>query len=305
MEEGTKPHTSYIIPPPLPTHTHTFFSLIPTLLFMIVCAGSATYSAAHQFLNGLNINALDDRTKTNIRLSISLNCRKTFLAILLRSMCSSSCKRGGGGDVEGVEEEAFSFPAIISALIPSNATPLPSINNNEDSLHRNENKDNNENVYGINKTNTTDIPSNIGTPTSTPTQVQVPTIPNIPITACTEEEKKKIADVAYNFLTFIRLTAFRGNPYHSSSLEYLAVSDITSIGIQQNSLTVDSVIGPLIIKIFQSNSSYGEYSSSTSSIYLEKRHSVRQNLFASFLREGMLHSLIATVAGNSILYEYY
>ena len=211
-------------------------------------------------------------------------------------------KNEGGGDErsagESVKKERKMFPAIISALIgplihsPPIPTPIRTIDKNESDLHN----DNSviKNKQNIGKINDIVILRNIETPSQLSERCVSTYVP-------TEIGKKKIADVVRNFLAFIRLVAFRGNAHHSSGLEYLSVGDIINVGLQMNTLTVDVVLGQLIVKIFQFDSTYGiDFANRTSCTLSEEKISIGQNLFSSLLREEFIHSLIATVAGKLI-----
>ena len=208
---------------------------------------------------------------------------------------------GGGGErgvTEGVERERKMFPAIISALIgsliqsPPIPTPVLTIDKSESDIDN----DNSviKNKQNIGKINNIEILRNIETSSEVSKRC-------VSTYVTTEIGKKKIADIVRHFLTFIRLVAFRGNPHHSSGLEYLSVGDIINVGLQMNTLTVDIVLGQLIVKIFQFDSTYGiDFANRTSCTLSEEKFSVGQNLFSSLLREEFIRSLIATVAGKII-----
>ena len=210
-------------------------------------------------------------------------------------------KNEGGGDErsagESVKKERKMFPAIISALIgplihsPPIPTPIRTIDKNESDLHN----DNSviKNKQNIGKINNIEILRNIETPSQLSERCVSTYVPT--------EIGKKIADVVRNFLAFIRLVAFRGNAHHSSGLEYLSVGDIINVGLQMNTLTVDVVLGQLIVKIFQFDSTYGiDFSNRTSCTMSKENFTTGQNLFSSILREEFIRSLIATVAGEII-----
>ena len=199
----------------------------------------------------------------------------------------------GGGEGEGIDKEECRFPAIISALIGPfivSPSPLHTINERDTDI---ENDNSVINIkQTIDKINDIEILQNTETPSQLFERRVCTHVPK-------EIEKREVADVVTNFLAFVRLTAFRGNPNHSSGMEHLSVNDIVDLGLQQNTLTVDMVLGKLIIKIFQFNSTYAiDSSSGPSCPSFEKEFYAVQNLFSSVLRDEFLHSLIATVAGN-------
>ena len=204
---------------------------------------------------------------------------------------------GGRGVTEGVERERKMFPPIISALIgsliqsPPIPTPVLTIDKSESDIDN----DNSviKNKQNIGKINNIEILRNIETPSQLSERCVSTYVPT--------EIGKKIADVVRNFLAFIRLVAFRGNAHHSSGLEYLSVGDIINVGLQMNTLTVDVVLGQLIVKIFQFDSTYGiDFSNRTSCTMSKENFTTGQNLFSSILREEFIRSLIATVAGKII-----
>ena len=201
----------------------------------------------------------------------------------------------GGDEGKSIDKEEYRFPAIISALIgPFIASPSPLHTINE----RGTDIENDNSVINIKQTidkiNDIEILQNIETPSQLFERRVCTHVPK-------EIEKREVADVVTNFLAFVRLTAFRGNPNHSSGMEHLSVNDIVDLGLQQNTLTVDMVLGKLIIKIFQFDSTYAiDSSSGPSCLSFEKEFYAVQNLFSSVLRDEFLHSLIATVAGRMI-----
>ena len=110
----------------------------------------------------------------------------------------------------------------------------------------------------------------------------------------------------------MRLTAFRQNSSIGSSstcgsnLLDLAIDDVTAAGLQQNSLSTDMVLGQLLIDVVRSDYIDGEYSlreGEECSVGVGEGH----DYFISSLREEILCSLIATVAGekNEFLINFY
>ena len=108
----------------------------------------------------------------------------------------------------------------------------------------------------------------------------------------------------------MRLTAFRQNSSIGSSstcgsnLLDLAIDDVTAAGLQQNSLSTDMVLGQLLIDVVRSDYIDGEYSLKEGE---ECSVGVGHDCFISSLREEILCSLIATVAGekNEFLNYFY
>ena len=102
---------------------------------------------------------------------------------------------------------------------------------------------------------------------------------------------KPVSDVGRNLVLFTRLMAFRGSPSYSTGLEFLSIDDVTGVG-QQKPLCVDTVLGPFLSTILESDT------------FSDKDHSLTskeeaQRDFLTAVRGSLLQSLIGTVAGAS------
>jgi hypothetical protein len=85
--------------------------------------------------------------------------------------------------------------------------------------------------------------------------------------------------------------AFRGSPSYSTGLEFLSIDDVTAVG-QQKPLCVDTVLGPFLSSILESDT----FSDKECSLTLKEQ---AQKDFLTAVRGSLLQSLIGTVAGAS------
>ena len=85
--------------------------------------------------------------------------------------------------------------------------------------------------------------------------------------------------------------AFRGSPSYSTGLEFLSIDDVTAEG-QQKPLCVDTVLGPFLSSILESDT----FSDKDCSLTLKEE---AQKDFLTAVRGSLLQSLIGTVAGGS------
>jgi hypothetical protein len=102
---------------------------------------------------------------------------------------------------------------------------------------------------------------------------------------------KPVSDVGRNLVLFTRLMAFRGSPSYSTGLEFLSIDDVTAVG-QQKPLCVDTVLGPFLSSILESDT----FSDKECSLTLKEQ---AQKDFLTAVRGSLLQSLIGTVAGAS------
>lgn len=102
---------------------------------------------------------------------------------------------------------------------------------------------------------------------------------------------KPVSDVGRNLVLFTRLMAFRGSPSYSTGLEFLSIDDVTAVG-QQKPLCVDTVLGPFLSSILESDT----FSDKDCSLTLKEE---AQKDFLTAVRGSLLQSLIGTVAGGS------
>lgn len=91
-----------------------------------------------------------------------------------------------------------------------------------------------------------------------------PTTPSTPVIAelTPTPEVNHTEVLASKIVKFVMLTAFRGDPSYSSSLEHLAFDDITYVGIPKELLTVDSVLRlrlSRLLEITDEDNDFGKY----------------------------------------------
>jgi hypothetical protein len=265
--------------------------------------GSSTYSTAQEYLHGMTLSALDERINTNIHLSVLLNCRKALVSILLRSMVQK--------DIESKDDKALGkddlreLPYVMSALILSSIgfSPLPlngsiektvvtgfkgeikasAIANGEDikekELMSPISDDTGELRLSVPQGNGEGLGGSLQPPLTNDLDVE-----------WTIESANVIAQ---KLVLFIRLVTFRGDPYYVSGLEYLGVDDITAAGTQLKSLTMDMILGPLLIAILKSNK-YNKIEKTC----IEDIKVQRINSFVTALRDELLHSIVGVIAGK-------
>ena len=278
------------------------------------------------------MTSLEERTDTNVRLSILLNCRKALLAVLLRSVEKEgrerqrerdSGERRGGGSALPSLMTAMLRPYALHPAPPQTLTPIPPI------------------VPGpVPSTITAPVPApdaaDVTSVPVTPRPVSVPvtprptqagTVPVPPVSLAVDPTpapqtptpveldrapSKTPADVGRDLVLFIRLMSFRGSPTYSTGLEFLSIDDVTAIGSQQKVITVDIILGRFLATILESDY-HPERSVSTvvsSDIVTAPECSVNttegdERTFLTAVRTALLHTLITTVSGGkSALLNY-
>lgn len=275
------------------------------------------------------MTSLEERTDTNVRLSILLNCRKALLAVLLRSVEKEgreSQKERDSGEGRG---GGSALPSLIAAMLrpytlhpASLATLTP--------VHTLVHPDNSD-VMSVPVTPrpasipVTPRPASIPVtprPASipvTPRPAQAGTVPVDPTPApqapvpveLDRAPSKTPAEVGRDLVLFIRLMSFRGSPTYSTGLEFLSIDDVTAIGSQQKVITVDTILGRFLATMLESDC-HPERPSSTavsSDGVTTAEHTVSamegdDRSFLSAVRTALLHTLIATVSGekSTLLY---
>jgi hypothetical protein len=285
--------------------------------------GSATYSAAHQFLRGLSMTSLEERTDTNVRLSILLNCRKALLAVLLRSVEKEGRERqresSGGGRVYSA------LPSLMAAMLKPyklHPTPIPTLvpgpvpdNSDVGSVPVSPRPVSVPVTPRPVSVPVTPRPSQAGTVPVPPASVVDPTpTPHLPTPLIPVEldraPSKTPAEVGRDLVLFIRLMSFRGSPSYSTGLEFLSIDDVTAVGSQQKVITVDTILGKFLATILESDCHLERSSSAVvSSDVTVAECSVSttegdERTFLSAIRTALLHTLIATVSGeqSTVLY---
>ena len=123
------------------------------------------------------------------------------------------------------------------------------------------------------------------------TDVPATTAQSAIITPTALPSLKPVSDVGRNLVLFTRLMAFRGSPSYSTGLEFLSIDDVTAVG-QQKPLCVDTVLGPFLSSILESDT----FSDKECSLTLKEQ---AQKDFLTAVRGSLLQSLIGTVAGAS------
>ena len=63
----------------------------------------------------------------------------------------------------------------------------------------------------------------------------------------------RMESISRNLIVFCRLTVFRGSPSYSSGLEYLSVDEVTWAGLVKDSLSVDVVVGRVLMGVLRSD----------------------------------------------------
>ena len=271
------------------------------------------------------MTSLEERTDTNVRLSILLNCRKALLAVLLRSVEKEgrerqrerdSGERRGGGSALPSLMTAMLRPYALHPAPPQTLTPIPPI------------------VPGpVPSTITAPVPApdaaDVTSVPVTPRPVSVPvtprptqagTVPVPPVSLAVDPTpapqtptpveldrapSKTPADVGRDLVVFIRLMSFRGSPTYSTGLEFLSIDDVTAIGSQQKVITVDIILGRFLATILESDY-HPERSASavvSSDIVTAPECSVNttegdERTFLTAVRTALLHTLITTVSGG-------
>jgi hypothetical protein len=277
------------------------------------------------------MTSLEERTDTNVRLSILLNCRKALLAVLLRSVEKEGRERGRKDTGEG-RGRGSTLPSLMAAMLRpytlhpvSLPTPTPVANLVPGPV-----------PYNADVGSVPVTPRPVSVPV-TPRPVSVPVTPRptqagtalvppvslvdptpapqtaIPLTPVELDRapSKTPAEVGRDLVLFIRLMSFRGSPSYSTGLEFLSFDDVTAIGSQQKVITVDTILGKFLATILESDC-HAERSPSTvvpSDVVMVAECSASavegdERTFLFSMRTALLHTLIATVSGEQCTVLY-
>jgi len=193
--------------------------------------GSSAYSAAYESLAAKSIKSLEESIMIACKTVSTLHCRRALLAIITRSIHEKYTKREEDGSMD--------IPKIVSSLILSATTSSSA-------------------VLAVSSTTSSTSSTNNAVATKEPVLEECDFEPAKSLVAAlrmlkeSKQEPHSPSDTAQKLCVFLRLVAFRGEPYSYTGLENLAIDSITQIGLRISKISpsIDQILIPLVQSLF-------------------------------------------------------